>query len=354
MSMVGVRAMAHDFAVANDDGVTIYYLKTSDTEVAVSYQGSSFSDYSNEYTGNVVIPESVTYDGVTYSVTSIGEMAFSDCSGLTSLTIPNCVTSIGRSAFYGCSGLTSIIIGNSVTSIGNSAFYDCSGLTSVTVKIETPLVISWDTFSNQTNAILCVPYGSKAAYQAADYWKEFKEIVEIGDADGDGSIDVNDVTSTINHILNKPTASFFEGAADVDGDGTIDVNDVQGIIDRALGKIKPTEYYYYVGPDNPMEMSSISPVVTSQSEAGWYKIGTSIGTYSLDNPLLDASDNMIPMGSKTYDYVALPNSTLQVYNGLNISEMDAYTFLGTKVFDGVTYYIYQDKTPIRYFSQYIF
>lgn len=115
-----------------------------------------------------------------------------------------------------------------------------------------------------------------------------------------------------------------------------------------------TNYYYYVGPNNPLNMSSISPVVTSQAEAGWYNIGTSIGTYSLSRPLLDASENMIPMGSKTNDYVALPNSTLKIYNGLGISEMDAYTFLGTKVFDGVTYYIYQDNTAIRYFSQYIY
>ena len=60
----------------------------------------------------------------------------------------------------------------------------------------------------------------------------------LGDADGDGAIDVNDVTSTINHILSKPTNSFIKEAADVDGDGVIDVNDVQGIIDIALGKRK--------------------------------------------------------------------------------------------------------------------
>jgi hypothetical protein len=57
-----------------------------------------------------------------------------------------------------------------------------------------------------------------------------------GDADGDGSVDVNDVTSTINYILGKPVNKFVLKAADVDGDDTIDVNDVQGIIDIALGK----------------------------------------------------------------------------------------------------------------------
>ena len=87
----------------------------------------------NEYTGNVVIPEKVTYESVEYSVTSIGSGAFGGCSGLTSITIPNSVTSIGYSAFDGCSGLTSITIPNSVTSIEIWAFYNCSGLTSITI-----------------------------------------------------------------------------------------------------------------------------------------------------------------------------------------------------------------------------
>jgi len=67
------------------------------------------------------------------SVTSIGSNAFDGCSGLTSVTIPNSVTSIGVAAFTGCSGLTSVTIPNSVTRIGEWAFYECSGLTSVTI-----------------------------------------------------------------------------------------------------------------------------------------------------------------------------------------------------------------------------
>ena len=96
------------------------------------------------------------------------------------MTIPNSVTSIGESAFYGCSGLTSVTIPNSVTSIGRDAFRWCNGLTSVKVGMETPLSISSSTFSNRANAILYVPRGSKEAYETADYWKEFKEIVEYG------------------------------------------------------------------------------------------------------------------------------------------------------------------------------
>ena len=85
------------------------------------------------YSGEVVIPETVEYNGTVCNVTSIGRWAFEYCSGLTSVTIPNSVTSIGERAFYDCSGLTSVTIGNSVTSIGDRAFIGCSALTSVTI-----------------------------------------------------------------------------------------------------------------------------------------------------------------------------------------------------------------------------
>ena len=87
----------------------------------------------NEYSGEMSIPETVTLDEIIYSVTSIGDYAFSQCSSLSSITIPNSVTSIGEVAFSGCSSLTSITIPNSVTSIGAHAFNGCSSLASVTI-----------------------------------------------------------------------------------------------------------------------------------------------------------------------------------------------------------------------------
>jgi hypothetical protein len=133
MSMTGAKAFAHDIEIPNADGETIYYVWINNhTELAVSFNGSNFNDF-NEYFGDIVIPESVVFDGNTYPVTSIGDGAFWGCIYLTSISIPHSITSIGNNAFMECTSLPSITIPNSVTSIGNEAFYGCSGLTSVII-----------------------------------------------------------------------------------------------------------------------------------------------------------------------------------------------------------------------------
>ena len=110
----GGKSYAHDIEVANADGVTIYYNYTNDqTELEVTYKKNT--TYNDDYAGNVVIPESVTYEGNTYSVTSIGKEAFYWCNRLTELTILGSVTSIGESAFSNCTGLTELTIPGSVT-----------------------------------------------------------------------------------------------------------------------------------------------------------------------------------------------------------------------------------------------
>ena len=112
----------------------IWYDFDSSTKTAsVTYRGYDYDRYDGEYSGAVVIPETVTYNGTTYSVTNIGDYAFRICSSLTSVTIPNSVTSIGYGAFAYCSSLTSVTIGESVTSIGDDAFAYCTSLTSVTI-----------------------------------------------------------------------------------------------------------------------------------------------------------------------------------------------------------------------------
>ena len=168
---------AYDFSAANSDGVEIYY--------NIIENGVEVTSGQNTYRDNVVIPGTVNFGNAEYAVTVIGDMAFANCSGLTSVsipnsvtaigdrafyncsnlaafygkyssddnrcliidgnliafapadvtdyTIPNSVTTIGDRAFYRCSDLTSVSIPNSVTAIGNSAFYNCKGLTSVSI-----------------------------------------------------------------------------------------------------------------------------------------------------------------------------------------------------------------------------
>ncbi len=123
-----VTANAYDFAYG---GIYYYIISSSDKTCGVAYKNSNY----NSYSGNVVIPMRVIgmHDGIQYTVTSIGSSAFLNCTGLTSVTIPNSVTEIGDFAFFYCTGLTNLTIPNSVRTIGYYAFYGCTRLTEITI-----------------------------------------------------------------------------------------------------------------------------------------------------------------------------------------------------------------------------
>ncbi len=120
------------------------------------------------------------YSGGEYSSPfCYGADLFENGKEKTNITFPVTATSIPAYSFYGCDNITSITIPAQVNSIGTGAFGNCPNLTSVKVFKESPLTIYYDTFSNRANATLYVPAGSKSAYESANYWKEFKEIIEM-------------------------------------------------------------------------------------------------------------------------------------------------------------------------------
>jgi hypothetical protein len=103
LCMVGAEASAHDFELKNSDGQIICYTKYSNhDDVFVTYRGSSYDEYSDEYTGVINIPETISVAGITMKVEAIGANAFRGCSGLTSVTIPNSVKNLYNTCFKGC------------------------------------------------------------------------------------------------------------------------------------------------------------------------------------------------------------------------------------------------------------
>ena len=307
LTVIGCR----NISIENDDGVTFYYIFVNDnSEFSVTYQDGF------KYTGDLMIPETATYYGISYPVTVIGSDAFKDCNALTSIIIPgsvtiidndafkncssltsitipsgvayigyeafsgcnslttmnvesgntvydsrdNCnaiiemstntlvagcentvipnnVTAIGSYAFSNCSGLTSISIPNSVTTIDVSAFSGCTGLTKVKVDKESPISILSDDFPNRTNAMLYVPKGSRSTYLSTDYWKEFAKIKEFpnNDVNQDDEVDVVDVVDIARFVVGTPRGAFEEFLADLNSDCTVNIADAVVLLNNILG-----------------------------------------------------------------------------------------------------------------------
>lgn len=121
LAAFALPAHAYDFAVANGEGVKIYYNQTSPTTVEVTKNP-------DKYSGGLDIPSKITHNGASYTVSSIGEFAFANCNELTSIVIPNSVTNIGANAFWVCQSLNTVKIPDSVVTIGSSAFGGCKNL----------------------------------------------------------------------------------------------------------------------------------------------------------------------------------------------------------------------------------
>ncbi len=180
--------VGYKFSVQSGNNKLYYQITDADakTVALVNETGDWENPYTTKPSGALTIPETVTDNGTEYSVTSIGEDAFYNCSGLSgNLTIPSNVKTIGKYAFNVCTGLTgTLTIPNSVESIGEYAFYSCKGLSVVYNYATTPQVINANVFGNVTigDMNLYVPAEAKTAYKGADVWENFGNVIAIGSA----------------------------------------------------------------------------------------------------------------------------------------------------------------------------
>ena len=146
---------AHDFE-ANNNGTPIYFnLREGGKAVEVTFRGSQPQDVINEYKGEVVIPNAITFDGTTYPVTGIGEAAFMGCTELVTIHIPSSVTSLDANAFYDCKRLTSVyynLPAEEVTSISEEVFQNVNPMIILYVPAQSRLTfrktIGWSSFKN--------------------------------------------------------------------------------------------------------------------------------------------------------------------------------------------------------------
>lgn len=173
--LASVSSFAHDFEV---DSIYYNVISLSDLTCEVTRDGNIM----NHYAGDIVIPSTVTYNGRTLSVISIGDNAFYGCSDLTSINIPNNITSIGDCAFNDCSSLTSIKIPDGVTSIGNNAFRGCASLTSINIPDGVTSIES-RTFENCCNlTMINIPYKVSSIGNYAFKWCKSLTSINIPDS----------------------------------------------------------------------------------------------------------------------------------------------------------------------------
>lgn len=199
--------------------------------------------YNNKYVKTVNMPTSLR---------EIQNYAFSGCNKITNVEVPKGVTTIGRYAFSRCTSLANVILPSTLTSLGGATFNEDEALAYVGVKAQIPPVCDlaparpntlppFDQ-SHFSSVTLGVPTGCKNFYKAANIWKlfttirEYEQLVDVdfilGDVNGDGSVNIADVTTLIDLLLSGDTID--NPAADVNEDNSINIADVTALIDRLL------------------------------------------------------------------------------------------------------------------------
>ena len=184
--------------------------------------------------GTVTIPATVTNDGTTYNVTEIGDISFFNRNKIKTVFIPSSVSRIGNSAFWGCNALTSLVIYNNQIK-SNAMGTLVNSLRTIPAGSTGEFLV--DGGSGEGNEIT----NAQVIAARTKHWlpkkyenNSWKDIPVKGDVNGDGKVNVSDVTTLVNMILG--TIPKNEAVADINGDGKVNVSDVTALVNLILGQ----------------------------------------------------------------------------------------------------------------------
>jgi len=272
-------ANAYDVEI---DGICYNFIGTR--LAYVTYRGT-WSQWSTEYVGDIVIPEQISHGGRTYKVFSVGDNAFAGCDELTSVRLPSTVKAVSGCAFLGCTNLRQVYMPTTIQAFGSCAFTGCTSLLQISLPRHSELVDSLTfyccasltsvvlphrirvvcqgafehlpsladlycfssvppiaeeggfTFSDQQHCTLHVPAEALSLYQKSPVWRDFYRIVALsdedyvrqnyqrGDINDDGCIDAEDLALLRRLIVDLPDNVGVRWAADVNGDGIVNAVD---------------------------------------------------------------------------------------------------------------------------------
>ncbi len=268
-----VGAQGIGFADANVEAICLEHWDLDMDGLLQAEEATQVTDLGTAFQGNTAI---TSFDELQYftGLTSFGTNAFNGCTNLQSIVIPEGVTELLYGVFVNCSSLTTIEIPSSVTSIAGSVFYGCTSLKSVKVNWTEPIAPNTYAFPNRANQVLYVPTGTKAAYQAADIWKDFLLIRETGasipaitfadakvkticlanwDYDGDGELQTDEAAQVADlrtvfqgrtDITSFNELQYFTGLTSIASyafDGCTNLQSI--VIPEGVAKLWPNSFY---------------------------------------------------------------------------------------------------------------
>ena len=254
----------------------------------------------NPYSDDVVIPASVTYKGKTYNVASIGDLAFFQCSGLTSISIPNSVQTIGELAFATCSGLTSIYIPESVTTIGVGAFAECTGLTSISIP-ESMTAISESLFSGCSNLTsVIIPKGvTSIGEEAFAYCSKLKNVYCFAEQVPNTADNAFENTPIQSAVLEVSTSSAKE----------------------QYKKTAPWSGFATIKAQTDEEIAEDGPQLENSSFDEWNVVGS--GNQALYNPWKEGGSSYWDTGNRGATTVGASNNTYGIEDGRTYANLQS-------------------------------